>query len=256
MGKSPKRSQYIIHDKIQFLGLKFDDLTLDKSVARVEQFIKEKKPHMVFTTGAELIVRARWDEVLRKIYLKSDLLIIDSSGVHLVARLLRRPFGEPVSGTRLMFRFLELNASKGYRFYFLGSTRQILKEAVERLEARYPSLNIVGWHHGYFDFKNDSSVVTQIVEARPDVLFVAMSTPLKERFVSKNLKKMNVPVSIGVGGGVDVAAGHHRLAPKWLSKMGLEWFYRLIQEPGRLWKRYAITNPIFLWLVVKEFFKS
>lgn len=245
-----------MQDRIEFLGLKFDDLALDEAVARIEQFIKEKKPHMVFTTGAELMVRAQGSETLKEIYLSSDLLTIDSLGVYLAARLLGKPFREPMSGTQLMFRFLELKANTGYRFYFLGSTEQILRKAIENLEARYPNLNVVGWHHGYFDFKNDSSVVAGIAEAKPDMLFVAMSTPLKEKFISKNLEKMDVPVALGVGGGVDVAAGCCKLAPRWLSKMGLEWFYRLIQEPGRLWKRYMLTNPVFIWLVLKEFLKG
>lgn len=243
-----------MQDKIEFLGLKFDDLTLDEAVMKIERFIKEKKPHMVFTTGAEPIVRAHRDETLKRIYLNSDLLAIDSLGVYFAARLLGKPVREPVSGTRLMFRFLELKANMGYRLYFLGSKEQILKKAIENLEARHPNLNVVGWHHGYFDFENDSPVIKKIVKAKPDVLFVAMSTPLKERFISKNLEKMNVPVSIGVGGGVDVAAGYRKLAPRWLSKIGLEWLYRLVQEPARLWKRYVVTNSVFIGLVLKEFF--
>ncbi len=197
-----------MQNEIEFLGLRFDNLTLDEAVAKIEQFIKEKKPHMVFTTGAELIVRAHWDETLKEIYLNSDLLTIDSSGVYFAARLLGKPVREAVSAAQLMFRFLKLKVDKGYRLYFLGSREQTLRKAIENLEARYPNLNVVGWHHGYFNFKNDSSVVSKIVEAKPDVLFVAMSTPLKEKFISKNLKKMNVPVSIGVGGSVDVAAGY------------------------------------------------
>ena len=240
---------------INFLVLKFDDLTLDEAVTKTERFIKGNKPHMIFTTGAELMVRAHWDETLKEIYLNSDLLTIDSSGVCFAAYLLGKPVRESISGTRLMFRFLELKVTMGYRFYFLGSTEKILRKAIENLKDRHPSLNVVGWHHGYFDFKNDSSVVAKIVKAKPDVLFVAMSTPLKEKFISKNLEKMNVPVSIGVGGGVDVAAGQCKLAPRWMSKILLEWFYRLVQEPNRLWKRYAVTNTVFIWLVMKEFFK-
>ena len=112
----------------------------------------------------------------------------------------------------------------------------------------------MGWQHGYFNFDDDREIVERIRKSRPDVLFVAMSTPLKEFFISRNLKNMNVPVSIGVGGSVDVASGYCRLAPLWVTRMGLEWFYRLVQEPRRLWKRYLITNPVFIWLVAREFF--
>ena len=241
-------------NSIKVFGLNYANVTMDEAVNRMEEFIEEKSPHMVLTTGAELVARAHNDMNLKKVYSAADLLTIDSYVVYFACRLLRKPIKEPVSAANLMFRFLEKTENKGYRLFFLGAKDEVLKKAIDNLKDKHPDLNIVGHHHGYFDFNNDTEVIKKISEARPDVLFVAMSSPFKENFISRNFEKLNIPVSFGVGGTIDVAAGHCKLAPRWVSKIGLEWFYRFLQEPKRLWKRYITTNFIFIWVVLKEMF--
>lgn len=235
-------------------GLDYDNVSLEEAVKRMEEFIKERTPHMVLTTGAELIARAHKDSELKKIYSVADLLTVDSQVVYLACKLLRKPIKEPVSAAKLMFKFLETAEAKGYRLFFLGAKEEILEKAISNLKEKHPNLNIVGYHHGYFDFCQDYDIVRKINEAKPDVLFVAMSSPFKERFICKNLSRMNVPVSFGVGGTIDIAAGYCKFAPRWVSKIGLEWFYRFLQEPRRLWKRYATTNLVFIRVVLKEMF--
>jgi len=239
---------------IKVFGLDYDNVTLAEAVERMEELIKEKTPQIVLTTGAELVARAYKDNELKKIYSSADLLTIDSQVVYFACKLLGRPAKEPVSAAKLMFKFLETAELKDYRLFFLGAKEEILEKAISNLKEKHPNLNIVGHHHGYFDFSQDYDIIKKINAAKPDVLFVAMSSPLKERFISKNLAKMNVPVSFGVGGTVDIAAGYCKFAPRWVSKIGLEWFYRFLQEPRRLWKRYATTNLIFMWIVLKEMF--
>lgn len=242
------------NSRFKAFGLTFDNVTLDEAVNRLEYFINDKKPHMVFTTGAELIVRANQDTDIRNTYLNSDLLTVDSRVVYYSCKLLNKPILEPVSAVRLMFKFLENASHKGYRLYFLGAKEEVLNTAVNKLKEMYPKINIVGYHHGYFPLNNDAEVVNKIKEARPDIVFVAMSSPLKEKFISKNILKINVPVTFGVGGSVDVLAGYCKLAPFWISRIGLEWLYRFIQEPKKLWRRYLVTNFLFVWLVIKESF--
>lgn len=242
--------------KFRVFGLNYDDITLDEAAKKMEAFIQDGKPSMIFTTGAEPIVKSSWNKDLKQIYLDADLLTVDSYVVYFACRMIRKPIREPVSAVNLMFRFLERTIDKKYRLFFLGARDQILNEAMNNLQNRFPGINIVGWHHGYFNFDQDSEIVNKIIQAKPDVLFVAMSTPLKESFISKNIKKINVPVAIGVGGSIDVASGLCQLAPRWMSRIGLEWFYRFIQEPRRLWKRYIITNFVFIWLVIKELFRK
>lgn len=244
-----------MQDKVEFLGLQFDNMTLNGAIEKLKQFIKEKTPHMVFTPNAALLVWAQSDGKLKKIYNESHLVTVDSWGIFYAARLLGKPIREAVSAAQLMFEFIKCAADEGYKLYFLGAKKQVVKKAVENLYQKYPTLKIVGWHDGYFDFNQDSNIVNTIRDARPDVLLIGMSSPMKEKFVSKNLHLFNVPVCLGVGGAFDIAAGVCRLAPGWVSKIGLEWFYRLAQEPKRLWKRYLITNSVFIWLVLGEFMK-
>jgi N-acetylglucosaminyldiphosphoundecaprenol N-acetyl-beta-D-mannosaminyltransferase len=240
------------NSRFNFLGLNFHSVTLKDAMDRIEYFIETKTAHTVFTTGAELVVRANKSQGLKDIYNNADLLVIDSFIPYYAARLLRRPIKEPVNAARLLISFLDIIHKKGYRMYLLGAKDDSVNKAVENLKGRYKEINIVGWHHGYFDFENDAEVVKDIKEKRPDILFVAMSSPLKENFIAKNARNLQVPVCMGIGGSVDILSGKCRLAPIWLSRSGLEWLYRFTQEPRRLWKRYLTTNFIFAWLVLKE----
>lgn len=241
--------------KIRVFNLDYDNVALDQAVDRLELFISRGQPHKVFTTSAELIVRAQKEPNIKSAYESADLLTIDSRVVYLAARLLGRPFVASVSAVGLMIRFIERTFNKGYRLYFLGARQDVLEKAVFNLRKSYPGINIVGAHHGYF--KDDEDIVLgQIIKARPDVVFVGMSSPLKEDFITRNYQKLGVAVLVGVGGGIDILGGYCKLAPKWVTMCAMEWFYRLIQEPKRLWKRYLVTNIAFLWLVFKELFKK
>ena len=238
--------------RFSFLGLDFHSLTRRSAIQRLEDFIAAGNPRMVATITAELAVRAGQDPRLKDIYNQADLLTIDSFVIYYAARLMRKPVLEPVNAARLMLDFLPIAQAKGYRIYLLGAVENVVKKTAQVIENRYPGIKIVGFHNGYFDFDNDRDIVYDIKSKNPDILFVAMTSPLKENFISKNLKSMGVPVSIGVGGCFDTIAGKSRLAPLWVSRAGLEWFYRFLQEPRRMWKRYTITNIKFLFLLLKE----
>lgn len=241
--------------RYNFLGLNFSKHSMDEVLRELEHFIRTAKPHMISTITAELAVRANEDKDLKRIYNNADLLTIDSFIVYYAACLFRKSAARPVHATRLAFKFLPIMNQKEYSLYILGAKNDIVDRAVENIKQTYPKVKIAGFHHGYFDFNNDSEVVEDIKSKHPDVLFVGMSSPLKEIFISRNLKKMSVPVCLSVGGGVDIIAGKSRLAPLWVSKMGLEWVYRLVQEPGRMWKRYLVTNTKFVLLLMKEIFR-
>ena len=253
MAKPDQRSDAEF-EKFKAFGLNYTNIVLDEVILKIEDFIKKNVPHSIFTTGAELIVKAHCDGNLRKVYNSADILTIDSYVSFYALKLLRKPVREPVSAVNILIRFLELTSEKGYRVYLLGAKENVLNDAVKNIKSRYHGINIAGAHHGYFDFDNDEAIVKEIISVKPDIIFVGMSSPLKESFISKNLLKMNVPVAVGVGGGIDIVSGHYKLAPKWVSKIGLEWLFRLVQEPGRLWRRYLITNLQFIWIVIKELF--
>lgn len=238
-----------------YMGLNFNSSNIDEIVDKVSRNIHNKESTTIFTLNSELIVRASKGEELKRIYNSSDIITIDSWVVYYSAKLFKKPVKEPVSAARLMFKLLEVANKKGYKIYCLGAKEEVIKKAIKNIKEKYNRISIVGYHNGYFDFIKNGEVVRDINNSEPDILFVAMSSPLKEYFIAKNRDRLNVLVSIGVGGAIDIIAGICSHAPKWVSKIGLEWFYRLIQEPRRLWKRYLFTNAEFMCLLVKEFIK-
>jgi N-acetylglucosaminyldiphosphoundecaprenol N-acetyl-beta-D-mannosaminyltransferase len=242
-----------MNNKVDLLGLSFDRITMDQALAKIEEFIRKGKPHKIFCPNAALLVWARKDEELRRIYQTCNLLPVDGMGIYYASRLLGDPVPEMVSAVLLFFRLIERAAEKGYKLYMFGSKQEILEKAVQTLKEQYPTLEIVGYRNGYFKPDDEPQIVNEIAKVRPDILFIGMSSPLKERFVEKNLERMSASVCLGVGGSFDIAAGVYKLAPTWMRKLALEWFYRFIQEPRRMWKRYLTTNTIFVWLVFRAF---
>lgn len=242
-----------VDKRVDFLGLKLDNLDLDESVQRIEKFIEERRPRQVFTPNAALTVWSHQNPYLKEVYLRTDLITADGIGVFMGSRFLGRPVKANVPAVSMFFKFLPIALQKGYRMYFLGARPEVVVKAVENVKKEYPGINIVGYHHGHYPASDEPKVMEDIISSRPDIVFVAMSTPQKEKFIDTYKEKLNVPVMVGVGGTFDIAAGVTKLAPVWIRKGGLEWLYRLIQEPRRLWRRYAETHPAFVYLLIKAF---
>lgn len=242
---------------VSFLGCKFHRVNMDETVAWMEECIqRDRRPRFLCTLNAAGLVWAQKDPFLKETYGQADLAAADSHVVRYALRLLGMPVPEALEACQIMFEFIKRNYRKGYRFYFLGAKPAIVEKAVKILQKNYPGIQIAGCHSGYFGAEAAVQIARAIKEAKPDCLFVGMSTPLKERFLQKFIPEMDVPVSLGVGGGIDILAGEYRWAPAWVRKAGLAWFYRLLCEPGRMWKRYLITNTIFLWLFCKALIRK
>ncbi|MBF0240036.1 MAG: WecB/TagA/CpsF family glycosyltransferase [SAR324 cluster bacterium] len=239
-------------NKIDFMGLHYDNVDLDEAVAKMEQYIQEGTPHIVCSTAAELVVRAQTNQLLKDTYDKADLLTLDSKVNQWSAALLGYKAKSPVGTAKLILHFLEKTKHKNYKYFILGAKQEVLEQAVKNMAQQYPNIKIVGSHHGYFKEQDEERIFEQIRQAKPDVLMVAMTSPLKERILMQNHSKIGVPVAIGVGGGVDIIAGFVTLAPVWISDLGLEWLYRLIQEPKRFWPRYRETYPTYIKMVMKK----
>ena len=148
-----------------------------------------------------------------------------------------------------MMQMLERGDKRGYRVYCLGATEQVLEVAVARICTDYPGVVLVGHHHGYFSAQQEGDIVEEIRAAEPDILFVAMSPPKKEQFLARWSHELT-RVGHGVGGAFDILAGHVARAPEAWQRCGVEWLYRVKQEPGRLWRRYLVTNTIFVWMTL------
>jgi N-acetylglucosaminyldiphosphoundecaprenol N-acetyl-beta-D-mannosaminyltransferase len=233
-------------DKVELFGCPVDSLNLDQTVRRIEGFIRAREPRRHSAVNAAKIVRMRKDERLRQIVGASDLVSADGQSVVWASRLLEKPLPERVTGIDLMQKLLQLAESRGYRVYLLGATEEVVIKLKEVLRRQHPGLNVVGWRNGYFSSREEEDVVEEINASGPHILFVGMSTPKKEYFLGKYQGKLRVPFCMGVGGSFDVLCGKSRRAPRFLRRVGLEWFYRFLQEPARLWKRYLVTNLLFL----------
>jgi N-acetylglucosaminyldiphosphoundecaprenol N-acetyl-beta-D-mannosaminyltransferase len=138
---------------------------------------------------------------------------------------------------------------KHYRIYFLGAEDVILQTLLASVKKNFPGLVVAGAHHGYFSEAENDRVVADVAASNADIIFVAMGSPKKEYWLAKNIARLNVPFCMGVGGSFDVVAGKAKRAPRWIQNIGMEWFYRFIQEPRRLWRRYLVDNFIFIFLV-------
>ena len=233
-------------------GVPIHALTMDGALDVIHESITRRTRLAIGVVNAAKLVNMRQDQSLREDVLSSDLILADGLSVVWATRLLRRPVPERVAGIDLMHAMLDRGQEHGYRFYCLGATQTVLDKALDTIATTYPAATIAGWHHGYFSSDEEPMVVRDIVDAKPDILLVAMTSPRKERFMGRWGGQLNVPVLHGVGGSFDVLAGKVRRAPPRWQRLGLEWLYRLLQEPRRLWKRYLVTNTVFCSMLVGE----
>ncbi len=227
-------------------------LSLREVMEIVDHAIHHRERLLIGVVNAAKMVNMRRDAHLAEAVLASDLILADGMAVVWACGLLGRPLPERIPGIDLMEHLLEHCQHHEHRVYCLGATEEVLDGAVGEMERRYPGIQIVGRHHGYFNGEEEEEIAADIMAAQPDVLFVAMTSPRKEDFLARWIGRMNVPVCHGVGGSFDVWAGKVKRAPHVWQRLGLEWLYRVIQEPRRMLRRCVETNAIFCWLVLSE----
>lgn len=234
---------------VELLGHRIDRLELDATAKRCHDAVVRKERIHHVSLNAAKVVSARDDQRLAIILRDAQLVTADGQSLVWASRLLGDPLPERVPGIDLMLRLFDIAEMKGFRVFFLGARLDVLGRALAHLRVRYPRLAIAGSHHGYFDDADGKAICDEINAARPDILFVAMSSPRKEYWVSDYGHLLDVPVIIGVGGALDVVAGVVVRAPLWVQRAGFEWAFRLLQEPRRLWRRYLVTNLRFIGMV-------
>lgn len=229
------------------------------SMTETLDFIKKRIDDNQFTqhvvVNAGKIVAMQKDEALRKSVLEADMINADGMSVVWASRFLGKALPARVAGIDLMLELVKMAHEQGYKCYFFGARPEVVEKVVETFSNEYSSSIIAGYRNGYFKEVEEAQIAKDISNSGADMLFVAMSSPQKEIFVNKFKKLMNVPFVMGVGGSFDVVAGVTKRAPVWMQKVGMEWFFRFIQEPRRMWKRYLVGNSKFLWLVLKARFK-
>ncbi len=242
--------------RIDILGCPVDNLTIEETVARINEFINDGRPHQHVVVNVDKIVKVHRNPRLLDIVNRCDLINADGMPVVWASRLLGRPLKGRVAGIDLFMKLLERSEEHGWRVFFLGARQPVVTQVVKTVSETYPSLKIAGFRNGYWQSEQEESVVEEIKKANPDILFVAISSPKKEEFLGTYLTYMDVPFAMGVGGAFDVMAGLTNRAPVWMQKSGLEWFYRFLQEPKRLFRRYFVDDMYFFWLLTKQLLKQ
>lgn len=238
--------------RIQMMGCAIDNLSMEDTLQTIEGFIASGKPHQHVVVNVDKLVKAQKDPELRQII--NDCALINADGMPVVwaSRLLGRPLKERVAGVDLFEALMARSADKGWRVFLLGAKEDIVSRVRDLYAAKYPNLVFAGYRNGYWKPEEEGAIVQQIADARADLLFVAISSPKKEQFLGAYQATMKIPFAMGVGGTFDVAAGKVKRAPVWMQKTGLEWFYRFLQEPRRMFRRYFIEDMAFFGLLVKE----
>ena len=236
----------------ELFGVPIHAIRMAEAVAIIDETISQRKQLQIGVVNVAKIVKIHQDAVLSQAVLTSDLILADGLPLVWVSRWLGQPLPERVAGIDLMLEMLRVGNERGYRVYCLGATDEVLQKATARIARDYPQVHVVGRRNGYFAAHEESDIAADITAARPDILFVAMTSPKKENFLARWSDTLSVPVCHGVGGSFDILAGKAQRAPERWQRLGLEWLYRVKQEPRRLWKRYLTTNTLFCKMVLQE----
>jgi N-acetylglucosaminyldiphosphoundecaprenol N-acetyl-beta-D-mannosaminyltransferase len=242
--------------RIEFMGCYIDNLSMEETLQRIQEFILSRKPHQHVVVNVDKVVKANRDPELRRIINECALINVDGMPIVWASRLLGKGLKERVTGVDLFEALMVRAAEKGWRVYFLGARDEVVRGVKERYEKNLPGIKVAGFRNGYWNSEEEAAVVKEITDSRPDLLFVAISSPKKEQFLGKYQAEMKVPFAMGVGGTFDVVTGRVQRAPKWMQRCGLEWFFRFLQEPKRMFRRYFIEDLAFFALLLKEWLRK
>lgn len=235
---------------LMLFDIPIDNITMDEAIAAVEHAVDTRTSTKVYFVNTFYMNLAWEDEPYRQAVVRGDHVFGDGTGIRMASRLVRRPVVDNVNGTDMIFPLCALCQRRAFKMYLLGCAPGVAEGMKDWIESEYPGTQVVGFHHGYFDRQTENEAIVQAInESGAEVLLVGFSAPLQELWIDKNAAKLRCPVMMGVGGLFDVYAGDKPRPSLLLRKLGLEWFGRLMHEPRRLWRRYLVGNPLFLWRV-------
>ena len=237
--------------RYRILNTYVNALSMSETIEVVEKIIKAGKPTQHVVINALKVNFMKEDPELRKIVNRCPLINADGASIVWAAKKLGIPLEERVAGIDLFQRLVREANDKGYKIYLFGAKEEVVIKVKEIFEKQYPKLQIVGYRNGYFTEDDEPETVKEMAASGADMMFVAFPSPKKEYWVSKYLNQLNIPFVMGVGGSFDVVAGVTSRAPLWMQNHGLEWFYRFIQEPRRLWNRYIVGNWKFVIYTIR-----
>ena len=241
---------------VNLLDTWIDNLDLAGVMCRIDEFVRTETPHQIVTANVDFLRLAHQYSAFRSLINTADLVVPDGMPLLWASRFLGNPLPERITGVDLIVECARLSAAKGYGIFMLGAAPGVAEEAANVLRMRFPGVRVVGTYSppfGSFRPSEEETMVRLIQEMRPSILLVAFGAPKQDEWIRKHMYRLNVPVCIGVGGAFDFLAGRISRAPVWMQNRGLEWLYRVGQEPTRLWKRYFLDDfPVFLRLMAQR----
>ncbi len=238
---------------VNLFDIEFMNVTMANAVEMVENAIQNNAKRKVFFVNPDCLNKLFTEEKYYDNLKHADWIFPDGIGINIACKIIRSPLRENVNGTDMLPFLCELAETSGFSFYLLGGKPGIAAKMKTNLEKKYPQIIIKGEHDGFFQWNStdETAIIDQINELRPDILLVAFGVPKQEEWITANAERLNCKVMIGVGGLFDFYSGNIRRAPVWMREVGMEWFYRFMQEPKRMWKRYFLGNPLFIYRVLK-----
>ena len=247
--------QAVLQPRVDILGTPIDNMTMQQTLNLIENAIENntRVSHTVVNAGK--IVLMHQNAQLKESVVNADIINADGQGVVWASWILGQPIIERVTGIDLMDNLVELAYRKKYKIFFFGAKDDVLNKVIGHYSDKYSHSIVAGHRNGYFKKSEERAIAQQIADSGAQILFVAITSPLKENFLYENrdlLKSVNF--TMGVGGSFDVVAGFVKRAPLWMQNSGLEWAYRVYQEPKRMFKRYMVGNWKFMMLVLKHRF--
>jgi len=243
--------------RANILGVGVSAINPARALQTIDGWIRRREQHYVCVTGVHGVMESQRDPNLKQIHNEAGLVTPDGMPLVWLSRLKGFRWVERVYGPDLMLAVCEQSLLKGYRNYFYGGAEEVVEKLLTRLTRRFSGLQIAGFWSPPFrplTAEEDERLTAQINRARPDIVWVGLSTPKQEYWMHQHLGRIAAPVMIGVGAAFDFHAGVKKQAPRWMQRSGLEWCFRLLSEPRRLWRRYLINNPVFLWMVMLQAF--
>ncbi len=233
-------------NRIPFMNTYIDNLTAAEAKIVVDQLIQSGGTHYVVTPNSDIVVKMQDDEELRTICNNADLILTDGQIVVKLSKYLGNPIKERVCMTDFVWDVCDLAVEKNYKIFLFGGKEDVLEKATSVIKEKYPTINIVDSYSPPFGFENDNKQLEEanerIKNSKADILIVFLGCPKQEKFIYNNKDKYSIPISFTMGGCVDFIGGSVKRAPKWMQDVGLEWFYRFLQEPKRMFKRYFVDD--------------
>lgn len=241
--------------RMTFMNTEIDNLTMDEALLSIDQLIQRRQPSYVVTPNVDHIVQLEKDAELRAVYRDASLILTDGKPLLWVAKAYGTPIKEKLSGSDLFPKLCQLAADKGYTMFFLGAKEGVAAKAAANLMKRFPGLDVIDSYSPPFGFEKDETelthIKTMIRATSPDILIVGLGCPKQEKFMHRHCVELGVPISLGLGASFDFEAGNIKRAPKWMSDHGLEWLFRITQDPKRMAKRYLVDDLVILPLAFK-----